>query len=205
MVNEPQPTTEPGKPNLSQYRIRRMRNADIERPDGKDIMAIESVSFGTHHWSPSSFANELSNHMARYFVLVNAANDICGYCGLWVIIDEGHITTVAIDPALRGQSLGEVMVVHMLDYAMGQSVKFVTLEVRTSNHPAQNLYYKYGLQSQGVRKNYYQDNQEDALIMTSPNINHENFRATFNTNRQQLIERVGPLPKGLGSQPISQH
>lgn len=197
------PANPPAKPSLpitpvSQYRIRRMRDSDIERPDGKDVMAIESVSFGAHHWSPSSFANELNNPMARYFVLANDHDDVCGYCGLWMIVDEGHITTVAINPALRGQSLGEVMVAHMLDYAMGKSIEFLTLEVRTSNHTAQNLYYKYGLESQGLRRKYYQDNREDALIMTTPSIKTDHYRSIFKTAQANLLTRINGLPNGFG-------
>ena len=175
--------------------IRRMKSKDVP-----GVMVIESVSFGTHHWSSDSFINEMNNQLGRYYALVNPINDdeVVGYCGYWVVLDEVHVTTVAVHPKLRGKSLGEVQLVHILDRVMGQSVNWVTLEVRSSNHSAQNLYYKYGFRSVGLRPKYYQDNREDALVMTTEDIQTDVFRQLFEDNKQQLINRVGPLPNGLG-------
>lgn len=183
---------------MANCRIRRLRDDDIAPATGGGIMAIESVSFGEHHWSPQSFKTELNNNHGRYFVLVDSDNTVLGYCGLWLVVDEGHITTVAIDPAFRGNALGEVMLVHMLDYCMGKTIHTLTLEVRTSNHAAQNLYYKYGFTSQGLRKKYYQDTREDALIMTTPDILTDEYRTLFKKQRAVLLTRLGSLPAGTG-------
>ena len=182
-------------PCIENFRIRRMRESDVP-----GIMAIESVSFGKHHWSADSFKNEMNNNYGRYFVLVDAEDEsrLYGYCGYWAILDEVHITTVAVSPELRGRSLGEVLVIHMLERCLGSTVHWVTLEVRRSNYSAQNLYYKYGFKSEGVRPKYYQDNREDGIIMTTPDILSESFRETFRDNKAALKERLGAWPIGLG-------
>lgn len=184
-------------------RIRRMRDEDVAK-----IMPIESVSFGRHHWSEESFFNEMKNQMARYYVLVHLepgedpgplqVERVIGYCGFWVILDELHITTIAVQPDLRRHSLGELLVAHMLERALGQIVHWVTLEVRVSNYGAQNLYYKYGFNSVGNRPRYYQDNEEDALIMTTPKINEPEMRGRIKANIQALEQRLKGLPEGFG-------
>lgn len=179
--------------------MRRMRSEDVP-----GIMKIESVSFGRHHWADDSFHNEMNNQLGRYYSLFDTrsgepcADNLIGYCGYWLILDEAHVTTVAVDPIYRGNSLGELLLVHMLDRTMGQTVKWLTLEVRVSNYSAQNLYYKYGFRSVGVRPKYYQDNQENALIMTTPNILTSEYRALYNQKRERLIEKLGGTPAGFG-------
>ncbi len=175
--------------------IRRMRAQDVP-----EVMKIESVSFGRHHWSEDSFFNEMNNHMGRYYVLVHKGNEqqLSGYCGFWQVIDEAHVTTVAIQPQLRGNSLGELLLVHMLDRCMGSSIQWVTLEVRVTNYNAQNLYYKYGFELAGRRAKYYQDNQEDALVMTTPSLMTDSYRTIFNRNKTELKQKLGGFPDGMG-------
>lgn len=173
--------------------IRRMRLTDIP-----EVMAIEAVSFGRHHWSPDSFRSEIKNQVGRYYSLVyRPQNCVIGYCGYWLILDEAHITTIATDPAFRGQGLGELLLIKMVDRMATQSVKWVTLEVRVSNFSAQQLYYKYLFRSMGQRPHYYQDTREDALIMTTENINAPEFRKVLRDNKQKLTGRLGGrLPEG---------
>ncbi|MBY0449006.1 MAG: ribosomal protein S18-alanine N-acetyltransferase [Cyanobacteria bacterium] len=181
-------------------RIRRMRDTDIE-----SIMAIESISFGRHHWSEDSFANEMKGHLGRYYSLLleppaeNKAQSeiLIGYCGFWLIMDEAHITTIAVRPDCRGFSLGELQLCHILERAFSHSVKWVTLEVRASNYTAQNLYYKYGFDSAGLRRKYYQDNDEDALIMTTPDILSETYRKQYKDLKQAFFEKKGGFPEGF--------
>lgn len=174
--------------------IRRMRDEDVP-----GVMAIESVSFGRHHWSDESFYNELKNSMGRYYILEHRPDqEVIGYCGLWLVLDEGHVTTVAVKPEYRGNALGEVLLVHMLDRCMGSTIHWVTLEVRAGNLGAQNLYYKYGFEGKGIRPKYYQDNGEDALIMTTRHIGTDDYRTQFKNNRKVLEHRLSGLPEGLG-------
>jgi len=171
-----------------------MRFADIP-----EVMTIESVSFGTHHWSSESFSNELKGQLGRYYVLVyRPTNKVIGYCGYWVILDEAHITTIAVNHQFRGNGLGELLLIKMLDRMHGQSVKWRTLEVRISNIVAQQLYFKYLFRSMGRRPKYYQDTNEDALIMTTENLQEKAFRDVFRERRGALVSRIGgSLPEGM--------
>lgn len=182
------------KVNASQLEIRRMRAQDVP-----EVMEIEAVSFGRHHWSDDSFYNEMNNQVGRYYALIHRdIPKLVGYLGFWLIADESHITTVAVHPEYRGNALGELMLLQCLERCMGSSIHWVTLEVRVTNYNAQNLYYKYGFASVGVRPKYYQDNQEDALIMTTPDINSADYRKLFRQQKQLLEQRLGGLPKGFG-------
>ncbi|OIJ11360.1 ribosomal-protein-alanine N-acetyltransferase [Anaerobacillus alkalilacustris] len=141
------------------YKIRYMFSEDID-----DVLKVEQNSFATP-WSRTAFVNELvNNKFAHYLVLVRN-EEVIGYCGVWVIVDEAHITNIAIHSDFRGLKLGEQLLVHAIELSRTLGATKVTLEVRVSNHVAQRLYAKLGFQPGGIRKNYYTDNQEDALVM----------------------------------------
>lgn len=182
------------KVQAGQLQIRRMRTHDVP-----EVMEIESVSFGRHHWSEDSFYNELNNQVGRYYSLFNRdISQLVGYCGFWLIGDEAHITTIAVRPEYRGNALGELLLVQCIERCMAQTIRWVTLEVRVSNYNAQNLYYKYGFSSVGLRPKYYQDNHEDALIMTTPDVLSENYRTLYKKLKARLGERLDGFPEGLG-------
>ncbi|KYC83100.1 ribosomal protein S18-alanine N-acetyltransferase [Heyndrickxia sporothermodurans] len=144
---------------MMNYQLREATIADL---DG--IMNVEIQSFSLP-WSREAFYNEfVKNHFARYFVIVDQEK-IIGYCGVWLVVDEAHITNIAILPEYRGQKLGELLLSSIMDYSIQQGAKSMTLEVRVSNIIAQSLYKKLGFFEGGIRKNYYTDNQEDALVM----------------------------------------
>ncbi len=105
------------------------------------------------------------------------AERIAGYLGLWYMIDEAHIVAVATDPALRRRGIGELLVAEALELARARDAQTVTLEVRVSNTAAQALYEKYGFRRLGLRKRYYTDNNEDALIMTTPELSDPAYQA----------------------------
>jgi len=139
--------------------FRSMRLEDISH-----IYAIESEAFSAP-WSEGAFYNELtSNHFAHYMVM-EYDGDIAGYGGMWVIIDEAHVTNIAVRKEYRGRKLGERLLCELMNTASFLGAKRMTLEVRVSNEVARNLYVKLGFVESGVRKGYYSDNQEDALIM----------------------------------------
>lgn len=132
--------------------------------DIEAVMHIEQATFPTP-WSRTAFYNEVViNHFATY-LLLEVGEDIAGYCGVWVIIDEAHITNIALHPDFRGMKLGEALLKRAIDFAKSRGALKMTLEVRVSNTIAQNLYRKYGFEEGSIRKNYYTDNQEDALVM----------------------------------------
>ncbi|WJH37255.1 ribosomal protein S18-alanine N-acetyltransferase [Paenibacillus sp. CC-CFT747] len=128
------------------------------------ICEIEQEAFPTP-WSAGAFYNELvNNHFAHYMVM-EVDGVIAGYAGMWLIMDEAHITNIAVRAPFRGRKLGERLVAELQKTASFMGAAKMTLEVRVTNVVAQNLYVKMGFRSVGVRKGYYTDNNEDALIM----------------------------------------
>lgn len=139
--------------------IREMKIEDLD-----PIMDIESLSF-TIPWSKESFVYELnSNSVAKYYVAV-IENIVAGYAGLWRIMDEGHITNIAVHPEYRNKKIGERLVKKIFKVCDSVDINKLTLEVRASNTAALKLYEKMGFQREGIRKAYYHDNKEDAIIM----------------------------------------
>jgi [ribosomal protein S18]-alanine N-acetyltransferase len=114
---------------------------------------------------------------------------ILGYAGMWLMLDEAHITTIAMREKWRGKGLGELLLASLVETAFDVGAHRVTLEVRVSNEPAQNLYRKYGFTQEGVRPRYYSDNNEDAYIMTTSNIRDGGYRERFEDLIKQLRAR----------------
>jgi ribosomal-protein-alanine N-acetyltransferase len=115
---------------------------------------------------------------------------IIGFAGLWLMVDEAHITTIAMHPDYRRLGLGEFMLVHLIDISYDIGAKWVTLEVRVSNSTAQNLYRKYGFREAGLRHRYYSDNQEDALIMWTDEINSPSYKQKFQELKSVLMKKL---------------
>jgi ribosomal-protein-alanine N-acetyltransferase len=115
---------------------------------------------------------------------------IVGYTGMWLMVDEAHITTIAVDPVYRGEGIGELLLLALLDHAWEIGADTATLECRMSNTVAQQLYRKYRFEDVGVRKNYYSDDGEDALIMTTTGLESPIFRRTVAFNRERLLDRL---------------
>ena len=135
-----------------------MTAADVDA-----VCAIEEATFA-RPWSRASIENELTNSCARYVVLRRGGETV-GYAGMWLVIDEAHVTNVAIRKDLRGQGLGEKLMRALIQLAADSGLIWMTLEVRRSNAAAQGLYRKLGFVDVGWRKRYYEDNGEDALLM----------------------------------------
>jgi ribosomal-protein-alanine N-acetyltransferase len=153
--------------------IRPLMLADLDQ-----VMQIEPLAFGSHHWSRQSFVNELNNPSGRYFAACRQDNgEVMGYTGFWLIGEEAHITTLAVHPQYRRRYIGERLLIHDIKEAHGIGARWMTLEVRVTNETAQHLYFKYGFKSLGMRQSYYQDNSEDALVLWSDNIETPEFKA----------------------------
>lgn len=167
--------------NLSEIFISKMTSEDIEK-----VVEIEAEAYGNHHWSKSSFYDEMQNNLAKYYVAKTSDGDLVAYAGTWHIIDEGHITTIAVKNSHLRQHIGEALIVKILEDCYKEGIKYLTLEVRVSNTPAIGLYTKYGFNSLGTRKGYYQDNNEDALIMWTENIFYDKFKTRFIKNSETL-------------------
>lgn len=145
---------------MSDLLIRRMMLADVDQ-----VAAIERATFSAP-WSKASFAREMTtNKVARYLVAV-MDDTVVGFAGMHVILDEGHITNIAVTSALRGQGIGRKLMDALMQYASNLGAAYLTLEVRTSNEVAIALYQAHGFVAVNRRKRYY-DNGEDALLMVS--------------------------------------
>lgn len=145
---------------MTEYSIRRMTVEDV---DG--VHAIEAATFAMP-WSRQSFYEEMTrNACARYLVAVLPTGEIIGFAGVWVVMDEGHITNIAIRREYRGQGIGQALTGALMQYAANLGVVYMTLEVRRSNAVAQHVYLSHGFIQVGVRKKYYEDNGEDALFL----------------------------------------
>ena len=136
-----------------------MREGDPERLAELDKRCFEIP------WSKKAFEDELKNELASYFI-AREGEEIIGYAGFWNVSGEGDITNVAVDANYRRQHIGTELLKALIKEAMSMGVELLTLEVRKSNIAAQGLYASFGFEEIGVRKGYYSNNREDALIMT---------------------------------------
>ena len=169
-------------------KIKPMQKSDLD-----DVISIEAKAYGEHHWSKDSFMSELSNDLAKYFSVFNTDGQLIGYCGCWQILEEAHITNIAVSPDYRRKHIGEVLLTTIIDECYRYMAKYITLEVRVGNKPAIALYEKYGFKSLGVRKGYYQDNNEDALIMWTENIFYDKFKSGYEKNISVLKGKIDIL------------
>jgi [ribosomal protein S18]-alanine N-acetyltransferase len=148
------------------FNLRPMRVADLPA-----VMVIENQVFPAP-WPADAYVDELTrNELSRCYALETGAGDLIGYGCFWLLVDEAHISTLAVAHDWRRRGLGELLVIHLIEEAIRMDAAVITLEVRVSNHSAQSLYAKYGLTVVGRRKRYYADNREDALIMSTVRIN----------------------------------
>ncbi len=190
------------------YVVEPMRLSDV-----KEVMEIEKVSFPSP-WSAYAYRYELSeSRFSHYFVVRRRGGPrppesgvvgrlrrslgareskapILGYGGFWLWAEECHIATIAVHPAYRGRGLGELLLATMLDRAIELGAQVATLEVRASNIVAQNLYRKYGFRQVGLRRGYYRDRSEDALIMTTDRLTSAAFQSRFQALKRALREKL---------------
>lgn len=182
--------------------------------DVPSVAAIERQVFPMP-WTASAFAYEVqANPHSYYFVarprrpqsvpsfqgkLTSALNrirdrrrgtDVLGYGGFWLMVDEAHISTLAVRPEYRRQGIGELLLIGLIDWARTVNASLMTLEVRLSNLSAQSLYRKYGFETVGLRKAYYSDNGEDALIMTTGAIDSQPFQSSLARLKDSLRARL---------------
>ncbi|HUG29370.1 MAG TPA: ribosomal protein S18-alanine N-acetyltransferase [Candidatus Limnocylindria bacterium] len=163
------------------------------------VHAIERASF-TVPWPDDAYRNELATNRLASYVIARADEAIVGFAGLWVMVDEAHVTTFAVDPRWRRRGVGERLLLALIDIAVARQAREATLEVRLSNMPARRLYEKYGFRPVGIRPRYYSDNGEDALIMTTEPLGSAAVRDRLAGLRAALEQR--PIdPEDHGSDP----
>jgi len=180
------------------YHIDPMTPADLD-----EVVALEQVCFSAP-WPRRAFQSDLGHSYARYVVLRAADSPaVLGYAGFWLIIDEAHITTIAVRPDHRRRGLGELLLLHLFDLAAEVGVRFLTLEVRAGNQAAQGLYRKYGFRRRGRRRHYYADTGEDALIMWSRDLAEPAYRRFLQQRHQDLWDRLAVASAAASSRAVS--
>jgi len=142
-------------------KLRPMTPADI------DTVAVLERTTYPQPWSEQVFRDELAQPN-RVYVVAEEEGRVVGYAGLLLVVDEAHVTTVAVEEMQRGRKVGTRLMLSLIEQARAAGARHLTLEVRVSNRPAQELYRRFGMAPVGVRKNYYQT--EDALIMWANDI-----------------------------------
>jgi ribosomal-protein-alanine N-acetyltransferase len=139
----------------------------MSQEDVPQVTEIDREAFPTL-WPPANYERELKNGLAHYIVAGDkgAGHHIIGFAGLWMLVDEAHITNIAVREKHRRQGIGERLLIATIELAIELGANLITLEVRASNTEAQKLYAKYGFVRVGLRRGYYTDNREDAVLMT---------------------------------------
>jgi ribosomal-protein-alanine N-acetyltransferase len=157
-------------------------NSHPEKPPEKEIKRPGGIgSWLRLPWFKRPSATE-NPSPGRYYII--------GFSGIWLLTDEAHITNIAVRGSYRGRGLGELLLIATTDLAASLGASVLTLEVRVSNSVAQNLYLKHGFVKTGLRKGYYLDNREDAVIMTTEKITSESYRRQLESLRSALAARL---------------
>ena len=139
--------------------IREMQERDLDR-----VMEIENKAFSPP-WTREAFLLELTKNLLAKYIVAEVDGQVVGYGGIWLIIDEGHVTNIAVDEKYRNKGIGSKIMEGLIQLCIDRNIVSMTLEVRKSNEAAKALYKKFGFKEYGIRKGYYQDNNEDAIIM----------------------------------------
>jgi ribosomal-protein-alanine N-acetyltransferase len=155
----------------------------IDAPAVKPPQNIFSLVSQIFPWArqPHSREETLSQVKLKYIV---------GFSGIWMMVDEAHITNIAVRQQYQRKGLGELLLIATIDMARELKASIMTLEVRASNLAAQNLYSKYGFMRMGTRRGYYLDNREDAIVMSTENINSESFQSHLQQLREALAKKL---------------
>ncbi len=175
------------------FRIEPMRVDDLDA-----VHAIEQASFSAP-WPAHAYRSELeSNRLASYLV-ARMGDTVIAFAGMWLMVDEAHVTTFAVHHAWRRQGIGERLILGLLDLALERRASEMTLEVRLSNLAARRLYEKYGFRPVGLRPHYYSDDREDALIMTTPPLSDPALIVRLEHLRAELDTAPLPVPPEASS------
>jgi [ribosomal protein S18]-alanine N-acetyltransferase len=170
--------------------------------DLPEVQVIERESFTTP-WPPHAYRQELENNRLAQYIVARCGDTIVGFAGIWLLVDEAHVTTFATRRSWRRLGIGDRLILALLDLARTRGAHEATLEVRPSNLPARRLYEKYGFKVVGVRLRYYSDDNEDALIMTTESLDGRHMRDRIAQLRAELSVRpdIELGPDGLPVRP----
>lgn len=164
-------------------------------PADPNTMQSENGSEAMAALAPDSslWSRMVSGVKSALRIAPDTREDLAGYVGIWLQGDQAHITEIAVREQLRGRGIGELLIIGTLHVAYERGMEEVTLEARVSNLIAQRLYDKYGFNAAGIRKNYYADNKEDAVIMTTDRIHTSAYREKFSALQERFLQRHGAI------------
>jgi ribosomal-protein-alanine N-acetyltransferase len=164
---------------------------DMRLADVSQVQEIERLCFATP-WPAYAFEQELrGNRLARYVVARTGGAEgerVIGFAGVWLMVDEAHITTFGVHPEWRRQGIGASLMVRLLELAEELHARRMTLEVRAGNLAAQALYRRFGFEVAGRRPRYYTDDGEDALVMSTPDLSRASMRSLIEEQRRDLAD-----------------
>ncbi|HMC40408.1 MAG TPA: ribosomal protein S18-alanine N-acetyltransferase [Acidimicrobiales bacterium] len=158
----------------------------------RSVLRIEAQVY-PRPWTLSLFLGELGLRGSRYYIVARVDGAVVGYAGLMLSFDEAHITTIAVDPARQRHRIGSRLLLNLARAALARGARHLTLEVRVSNVAAQHMYARFGFETEGVRKNYYAESREDALIMWAHAIDTPGYDA-----------RLAAIEAGIGGATIDE-
>ena len=164
-------------------------------PDLALVPAVDGHASATQDGSGSHslLRNLLAGLKGERVPAAAKVQPIRGFVGLWFMVGDAHITAIAVEEASRGKGIGELLLVGSIELAMQRDATEMSLEARVSNHVAQSLYTKYGFRKVGIRRAYYTDDREDAVIMTTEPINTPSYREEFRAMREAFQGRHGEI------------
>jgi [ribosomal protein S18]-alanine N-acetyltransferase len=170
--------------------------APMRRRHLRAVLRIEAQVYPTP-WTQGLFVSELALRSSRVYVIARVGRDIVGYAGLMMSLTDGHVTTIAVDPEWQRQAIGTRLLLSLAREAIDRRATALTLEVRLSHHVAQRLYQRFGFKAVGVRKGYYADTGEDALIMWAHEVDQPEYAALLERLERRVPgTTVRDLPKG---------
>lgn len=152
------PVESPARPAVEVHLV------PMRRRHLRSVLRIEGQVY-PRPWTLTLFLSELSLRSSRHYVVARVDGVVVGYAGLMISLDEGHVTTIAVDPAWQRHQIGSRLLLNLHQAALARGARHMTLEVRVSNTAAQSMYRRFGYETEGLRKNYYAETKEDALIM----------------------------------------
>ncbi len=160
--------------------VERMRIEDVPA-----VHEIERLSFRTP-WPPYAFEQELRGNRLAHYVVARAGDRVVGFAGVWLMVDDAHITTFGVHPDWRRQGIGRQLLLDLIELARSIRARRMTLEVRVSNEAAQALYREFGFEDVGRRPQYYTDDDEDAIVMTTPELDDPRMDGIVRVQRERL-------------------
>lgn len=182
---------EPRDPNG----LERSRAADYEPVDVqltpmrrrhlRTVLRIETEVY-PRPWTTNLFTSELGMRSSRSYFVAKVGPTVVGYSGLMLVVEDAHVTTIAVDPAWQRHQIGTRLLLNIARDARERGARHLTLEVRVSNEPAQNMYRKFGFRPAGIRKGYYAETNEDALVMWADDI-----------DQPEYVERLLKIESGI--------